>query len=917
MTREMLSLSNDLFDCCLLCPYKVHLRLSGIEGMSTEYALLGRAIDETYRTTAQRRLARVPEHMTCDDCRPHRFSDLNSGPAFLFNVEIEVERLTSKIDAVRKADGRSQLGHFHYQPLLFCRDPRVGEAHKLQLAYRALVLGKAQGRTPERGTIVYGPAPNTSTISLTPRLKKVLPYVESVLGQIDGNSPPHLLLNRHCDVCEYKNGCRQEAQKSDHLSLLRGISEKEVAKHNSKGIFTVSQLSYTFRPRRHQYRQESPPPHSYALQALSLREEKVHVNGQPKMPLSDTRIYVDIEGDPGRDLYYLIGVLADVGGHSAYHSFWANEECDQAEIVEQFARFMNRFSGYRLYHYGSYDIRALKTMRSQVAACNLESFDRCIENAVNILPIIYHHFYFPVYSNSLKDVAHSLGFRWACANPNAQQTIVWRHRWEQSKNDRLKKQLLDYNQDDCLALREVVKFMETSLDQASGRNDRLEIGPGVVRTDDMLMPDPYPQLFQRTEFEIPEWNYINECAYFDYQRDRVYLRTNPALRRIVNRNARSRSPRHRLDKMVEIEVKACLKCGGEHYVDKGPVSKAVVDLKFMRKGGVKKWIVKYRSRRSKCSCCGAVFVPSEYARIPPKYGHSLVSWCVYQHVERGQPMQQVGRSVEDVFGISVPSSILYRFKMSVADYYAKNHMTILERLISGEILHVDETPVKTTNGKGYVWVFAGIEDVFFMYRPSREADFLKDVLRGFSGVLISDFYSGYDSLECEKQRCLIHLIRDLNADLRKNPFDQEYRSFIRQFSTLLREIVETIDRYGLKKRHLRRFQRRAEQFVKFASTHDYLSAASLRYRDRFRRYGGELFTFLDHDGVPWNNNNAEHAIRHFARVRTRMDGQWSEKSLEEYLVMLSVFKSCELRGVNVLRFLLEAESDGCFWPQNT
>lgn len=249
------------------------------------------------------------------------------------------------------------------------------------------------------------------------------------------------------------------------------------------------------------------------------------------------------------------------------------------------------------------------------------------------------------------------------ASPNAQQTIVWRHHWEQSKNAGLKKQLLDYNRDDCLALRKVVEFIETSLNQASGNSDPPEIGPAVVRTDDMLPPHPYPQLFGRAESEIPEWNYINECAYFDYQRDRVYIRTNPALRKIANRKSRRRSVRNRLDKTIEIEVKPCTNCGGEDYDDKKPFSKVVVDLKFMPKGGVKKWIVKYkyRSRRARCVRCGAPFVPSESARIRPKYGHALISWCVYQHVQRTQNLQQVGVSLEDVFGITVPSTILYKF----------------------------------------------------------------------------------------------------------------------------------------------------------------------------------------------------------------------------------------------------------------
>jgi hypothetical protein len=40
-----------------------------------------------------------------------------------------------------------------------------------------------------------------------------------------------------------------------------------------------------------------------------------------------------------------------------------------------------------------------------------------------------------------------------------------------------------------------------------------------------------------------------------------------------------------------------------------------------------------------------------------------------------------------------------------------------------------------------------------------------------------------------------------------------------------------------------------------------------------------LFTFLDHDGVPWNNNNAEHAVKRFADYREMADGHFSEQGL--------------------------------------
>jgi len=42
----------------------------------------------------------------------------------------------------------------------------------------------------------------------------------------------------------------QKAIEKDDLSLLGGMSENERKKLRSKGIFTVTQLSYTFRPRR-------------------------------------------------------------------------------------------------------------------------------------------------------------------------------------------------------------------------------------------------------------------------------------------------------------------------------------------------------------------------------------------------------------------------------------------------------------------------------------------------------------------------------------------------------------------------------------------------------------------------------------------------------------------------------------------
>ena len=65
-----------------------------------------------------------------------------------------------------------------------------------------------------------------------------------------------------------------------------------------------------------------------------------------------------------------------------------------------------------------------------------------------------------------------------------------------------------------------------------------------------------------------------------------------------------------------------------------------------------------------------------------------------------------------------------------------------------------------------------------------------------------------------------------------------------------------------------------------------------------------MFTFLDYDGVPWNNINAEHAIKRFAKHRRDADGRFTEELLSEYLVLASILETCEFNNIGALEFLL-------------
>lgn len=108
--------------------------------------------------------------------------------------------------------------------------------------------------------------------------------------------PPDLVLNRHCPECEFRDRCRQKAIETDDLSLLAGMSAKERQKLRSKGIFTVTQLSYTFRPRRRPKRlRDKCEKYHHALEALAIREKKIHIVGSPELKIESTPVYLDVE----------------------------------------------------------------------------------------------------------------------------------------------------------------------------------------------------------------------------------------------------------------------------------------------------------------------------------------------------------------------------------------------------------------------------------------------------------------------------------------------------------------------------------------------------------------------------------------------------------------------------------------------
>jgi hypothetical protein len=733
-------------------------------------------------------------------------------------------------------------------------------------------------------------------------VRKINSVLRVLSGQQARNASPPLALNKHCAECEFQSRCREIALAKDDLSLLTTLSAKERKKQNDKGIFTVLQLSYTFRsPRRSAH---SLPRHHPALKALAIRKNHVHIFGTPAFSLPQTPVYIDVEGDPDRDFYYLIGLRIASESQPLRYSYWADTENDEGENWANCLRTIGELDNPRLIHYGAYETQFLKRMRTRYPeAGSVSQIDELISSAQNLVSVIYPHIYFPTYTNGLKEVATYLGYRWSSGLPSGLTALGWRLQWEASREAGLRNALIVYNAEDCEAAEKVAAALAAICCPKSS----LEANYSAVNAD--ALKHEFPQRFGNVDFALPEFRIINEAAYWDYQRNKVYVRSNGRLRRQMrkstNRQSMRNVPVNKLFVMNEERPTACPRCTSCMIYRIGRTSQTVYDLRFSP-AGVRRWVVKYSHRRFICWKCKTTFRMHERKH---RYGAGLCAYLLYQVIELQIPQNAVAKSINEVFKLPLSRGSINRLKVSEAARLELVYQSILERVVSGTLVHADETKVTVAGKDGYVWVFTNLEDVAFAYSESRDASTPQSILSNFSGVLISDFYAAYDSIECTQQKCLVHLMRDLNEDLSKQPFNEEMKVLTQDFANLVKPMIETVDRFGLKAYHLGRHKDSVKRFYEALRERDYQTDVAIGYKRRFERNSAKLFAFLDHDGIPWNNNNAEHAIKAFVRLRRNIDGKSSPRGIRDYLVLLSVSETCKCRGISFLDFLRSGRTD--------
>jgi predicted RecB family nuclease len=888
------------------CPQKAFLLLcADQQGMAHEYS---RMLEQQKRRNQINHIdALKARSQTSLEEHSHLVTDLKNEGNLLIKATLKSEDLETNCDVLTRIESSSSQGDYSYEPTICVGTHSITKEQKLELLFAGYVLGKIQGKVPEQGKII-----DANGISHSVKLREsadILPPLLRPLQKWTATSsplPPPLLLNKHCPSCQFRDLCQARAEKEDNLSLLASITPKDVQRYEKKGIFTVKQLSYVYRPRRPSKRAKNlQATHKPELQALAIRTGKIYLQHIPTFARQNVELFFDIEGIPDQQFYYLIGLLICQDTTCTYHAFWANTIQDEGQMWSTFLGKVNQYPNAPLYHYGSYDAKAMLALskRHGTQSTGLE------KRLININASIYGKVYFPVKSNRLKEIGKFLGATWTAANASGLQSLVWRYYWDETSDPQYQGQLVTYNHEDCLALKLLVNELSKLKESAQT----------LSHVD--FINEPKRLATQAGEQVHSQFETLLEFAHANYDKKKIHFRQNeedqkPAQEKKKRGSKKGyqgqRKVRPRATKIIHVPPGELCPHHKEPLRPSNQLSKRVIIDLVIAKNGIRKTITEYVGIQGYCAQCKRTYAPPEIKKYSSNqiYGYQFQVWLVYQRVALRMTYEGIAELMAEQFHEKMPLNYTVFAVKNLSASYAETEQGIIQHLLKSPFLHADETPINIKGVTQYVWTFTTDKYVTFQLSKTREAGIAHEFLKDYHGILITDFYSGYDAIACRQQKCWVHLIRDLNDDLWEHPFDSEYETFVSEVRSLIIPIMEAVQKYGLKKRHLQKFMKEVNAFyTKMITGKQYTSELVITYQKRLVRYRESLFTFLQHDEVPWHNNTAERALRHIGRQQQISMSFQGAAASHDYLRLLGIKQTCRFQNKSFFRFLLSREID--------
>ena len=320
---------------------------------------------------------------------------------------------------------------------------------------------------------------------------------------------------------------------------------------------------------------------------------------------------------------------------------------------------------------------------------------------------------------------------------------------------------------------------------------------------------------------------------------------------------------------------------------------------------------RFSKRQYHCRECGSQVEGRGTEELPNSYiGPRAKALAVFLKYHIKVSDRDIQKLFQSLVGLTIVPSSIPGFRNQLTRYCTSLYEELLKRMKKSRYLNIDETGWKNNGENRWLWKFTDHNVSMNQILKGRGQKDLEGVLgKKFGGILISDFLSAYNKIETKaKQRCLVHLLRELKKIRERIPEDRQAVQFAHRLQTIIQEAVECASRYQSKEMtrpELQKGKKRIQQSLddlKLANpTHKVLR----RLVQRLERHKHELLTFLDYPGIDYHNNHAERQIRPNVLLRKIVFGNRSEKGVLNHDCLMSIIQTAHLKKLDPLKVLRE------------
>jgi predicted RecB family nuclease len=404
------------------------------------------------------------------------------GDELIYQGRISVEDLLGEPDLLRKQGNAYVAGDIKSGAgLEGANDNSYGKPKKhyaVQLSLYTDILDRLGVSTGSRTAFVFDirgqeviyeldtPHGSRSPQTLWDYYGQILQEVQDVVSRAAQTRPA---MASDCKLCHWRSVCHQQVKKTGDLTLIPALGRAKrdalismiptVKALARADIETFVQGNKTIFPRIGITTLEK---FQTRARLLTKPNAKPLVTAPICLPDASTELFFDIETDPMRDICYLHGFVERHDGDNQTEKFYAfvANAATQAREEKAFAdawAYVQSRQPCVIYYYSKYERtwwRKLRTQYPHVATeQDIESmFDPgvCIDLYGDV---IQGHIEWPTNDYSVKTLAQYLGFTWRDKEPSGAASIEWYHSWVESGDPQICQRILDYNEDDCIAMR--------------------------------------------------------------------------------------------------------------------------------------------------------------------------------------------------------------------------------------------------------------------------------------------------------------------------------------------------------------------------------------------------------------------------------------------------------------------------------